>query len=140
MIGELVSQPYLDVTAAVMADFGATLTNDGYRRFTVAAGQRYAGRAYEVEPDASAASYFFAAAAVTGGRVRVLHLGRRSAQGDLRFVDVLASRWAAPSRSADDWTEVRGPAQLRGVTARHDRPSPTPRRRWRRSRRWRTAR
>ena len=96
VIGELVSRPYLDVTAAVMADFGATLMNDDYRRFTVAAGQRYAGRAYDVEPDASAASYFFAAAAVTGGCVRVLHLGRRSAQGDLpssRF----SSGWAAPS-------------------------------------------
>jgi 3-phosphoshikimate 1-carboxyvinyltransferase len=115
VIGELVSRPYLDVTAVVMAAFGATMTNDGYRRFTVAAGQRYTGRVYDVEPDASAASYFFAAAAVTGGRVRVRHLGRRSAQGDLRFVDVLA-RMGCAVELADDWTEVRGPDQLRGVT------------------------
>ena len=45
--------------------------------------------AYQIEPDASNASYFFAAAAVTGGRVRVEGLGAGSTQGDLRFVDVL---------------------------------------------------
>jgi 3-phosphoshikimate 1-carboxyvinyltransferase len=47
-------------------------------------------RSYEIEPDASAASYFFAAAAITGGRVTVLGLPEKSLQGDVRFVDVLA--------------------------------------------------
>ncbi|MCC6626040.1 MAG: 3-phosphoshikimate 1-carboxyvinyltransferase [Chloroflexi bacterium] len=115
VIGELVSRPYLDVTASVMAAFGATVTNEDYRRFTIAADQRYTGRVYEVEPDASAASYFFAAAAVTGGRVRVRHLGRRTAQGDLAFVRILEQMGCAVAM-ADDWTEVRGPARLRGLT------------------------
>ncbi len=113
--GELVSRPYLDVTAAVMAAFGVEMRHDGYRRFVVRAGQRYQGRRFDVEPDASAASYFFAAAAVTGGRVRVRHLGRRSAQGDLRFVDILQQMGCAVEMS-DDWTAVRGRAQLQGVT------------------------
>ncbi|MBI3980011.1 MAG: 3-phosphoshikimate 1-carboxyvinyltransferase [Chloroflexi bacterium] len=114
--GDLVSKPYIDLTAASMAAFGAHFENDGYRRFRVAAGQRYRARDYDVEPDASAASYFFAAAALTGGRVRVEHLGGGSAQGDLGFVDVLARMGCRVSRGAD-FVEVQGPATLGGVDA-----------------------
>lgn len=112
--GDLVSKPYIDMTASTMAEFGATVENHGYQRFTVAGGQHYEGRRYDIEPDASGASYFFAAAAVTGGRVRVEHLGRGSGQGDLNFVDVL-ERMGCSVTKADDYTEVVGPAQLRGV-------------------------
>ena len=55
--GELVSQPYVDMTLAVMAAFGATVQRQP-SRFLIPAGQRYRGRAYAVEPDASAAGYF----------------------------------------------------------------------------------
>ena len=76
----------------------------------------YAARAYAIEPDASAASYFFAAAAITGGRVVVDGLGRGSLQGDLRFVDIL-ERMGCRVRVTDTETEVAGPApgELRGV-------------------------
>jgi len=118
VVGDLVSKPYLPLTAAVMAAFGVDLEWDreGWRWFRVAPGQRYGGRVYRVEPDASNASYFFAAAAVTGGRVRVEGLGAGSAQGDLRFVDVLAAMGCAVDER-EDWVEVRGPAggALRGV-------------------------
>jgi 3-phosphoshikimate 1-carboxyvinyltransferase len=69
-----------------------------------------------VEPDASSASYFFAAAAITGGRVVVPRLGSRSAQGDLGLLDVLARMGCDVSMEPDAVT-VRGPAQLRGVEA-----------------------
>jgi 3-phosphoshikimate 1-carboxyvinyltransferase len=118
VIGDLVSKPYLPMTAAVMAAFGVTVDLDttSWRHMGVAPGQRYAGRHYHVEPDASNASYFFAAAAVTGGRVRIDGLGLDSTQGDLRFVDVLA-KMGAEVEVGDGYTEVRGPAQgdLRGV-------------------------
>jgi len=114
--GELVSAPYIDITLDVMAAFGVRTERDGVRRFIVPGGQRYQGREYSIEPDASSASYFFAAAAVTGGRVRVSHLGAASAQGDLRFVDVLERMGCTVVRDARS-TEVRGPAQLRGVDA-----------------------
>jgi 3-phosphoshikimate 1-carboxyvinyltransferase len=114
--GDLVSKPYIAMTASTMAAFGATMHNHGYRRFSVPGGQRYTGRTYDIEPDASGASYFFAAAAVTGGRVRVQHLGRDSGQGDLRFVDVLERMGCTVTRAAE-YTEVAGPAQLRGVDA-----------------------
>jgi 3-phosphoshikimate 1-carboxyvinyltransferase len=118
VVGELVSKPYLPMTAAVMAAFGvhADLDTATWRRLAVRPGQRYLGRDFQVEPDASNASYFFAAAAVTGGRVRVEGLGRDSTQGDLRFVDVLRAMGAEVEIGAD-FTEVRGPADgdLRGV-------------------------
>ncbi len=118
VIGDLVSKPYMPMTAAVMAAFGVTAELDltAWRTFRVAPGQRYRGRSYRIEPDASNASYFFAAAAVTGGTVRVEGLGRGSTQGDLRFVDVLAAM-GATVREADDAVEVQGPAggALRGV-------------------------
>ena len=118
IIGDLVSKAYLPMTAAVMAAFGvsADLDTVSWRRIGVAAGQRYTGRHYHVEPDASNASYFFAAAAVTSGRVRIDGIGRDSTQGDLRFVDVLA-KMGAEVEIGDGYTEVRGPRQgdLRGV-------------------------
>ena len=67
---EPVSRPYIDMTAAVMGSFGAEVEHDGSRVWTVGGG--YSGIDYTIEPDASAASYFLAAAAITGGRVRIL--------------------------------------------------------------------
>jgi 3-phosphoshikimate 1-carboxyvinyltransferase len=69
---------------------------------------------YEVEPDASAASYFMAAAAVTGGRVKIPNLGSGSPQGDLRFAEVLRDM-GCNIEVAPDYIEVRGPDRLRGV-------------------------
>ena len=74
----------------------------------VAPGQRYAARDYHIEPDASNASYFFAAAAVTGGEVRVNGLGTRSTQGDLQFVRVLEQMGATVTMTETS-TTVRGP-------------------------------
>ncbi len=85
----LVSRPYVDMTLAMMAQFGVEAERRGHERFRVSPGA-YSGRDYAVEPDASTASYFFAAAAVTGGRVKVLGLRRKGClQGDIRFLDVL---------------------------------------------------
>lgn len=118
VIGDLVSKPYMPMTAAVMRSFGVELELDtvNWRTFRVAPGQRYQGHTFHVEPDASNASYFFAAAAVTGGRVRVNSLGRDSTQGDLRFVDVL-SAMGAQVTIASDYVEVIGPSdgKLNGV-------------------------
>jgi 3-phosphoshikimate 1-carboxyvinyltransferase len=108
LAGELVSRPYLEMTAQVMRDFGARVEREGERRFVVSPGT-YRGRTYAVEPDASAASYFFAAAAITGGRVRVLGLGSRSLQGDRKLVHIL-SRMGCSVVEGEDFTEVRGPA------------------------------
>jgi 3-phosphoshikimate 1-carboxyvinyltransferase len=116
--GDLVSKPYMPMTADTMRAFGVEVELDevDWKRFAVAPGQRYEARDYHIEPDASNASYFFAAAAITGGRVRVDGLGKRSTQGDLDFVHVLEAMGATVT-IADGYTEVTGPpdGKLRGV-------------------------
>ena len=110
--GKLVSRPYVEMTLAVMRDFGAEIEARDLARFaTEAAG--YRGRTYAVEPDASAASYFFAAAAVTGGRVTVEGLSPRSLQGDVAFCDCLARMGCLVEYGADSITVTGGP--LRGI-------------------------
>jgi 3-phosphoshikimate 1-carboxyvinyltransferase len=114
--GDLVSAPYLEMTAGIMSDFGVDVTSKGERGFHIRPGQRYRGRDYTVEPDASNASYFFAAAAVTGGRVRVPYLGRTSRQGDLGLLAVLEQMGCAVTWDVEG-VEVRGPERLSGVRA-----------------------
>ncbi|MFM8733818.1 MAG: 3-phosphoshikimate 1-carboxyvinyltransferase [Pirellulales bacterium] len=87
-VGTLVSLPYLAMTRRVMADFGAPCNVLDDRTWDIPPGG-YTGRDYAIEPDASGASYFFAAAAITGGSVRVDGLSRRSMQGDVELCDVL---------------------------------------------------
>jgi 3-phosphoshikimate 1-carboxyvinyltransferase len=116
--GELVSRPYLDLTVAGMRDFGAKVyvddkRPDGQPVFEVIAGRGYRGRAYFVEGDASAASYFYAAAAITGATVRVEGVGKETRQGDLRCADVLAEMGARVKKDADAVTVSGG--LLRGV-------------------------
>ena len=114
--GELVSKPYVDMTLAVMRDFGIPVRREGYAWFSVPAPAAYRARRYAVEPDASSASYFLAAAAATGGCVTVEGLARDSAQGDARFADLLAEMGCRV-----EWSEagvtVAGPERLRGIRA-----------------------
>ncbi len=114
--GALVSSPYVAMTLSTMSEFGVEAERDGDRWFRVRSGQRYEARTYAVEPDASAASYFFTAAAVTGGRVVVPRLGSRSAQGDLGILAVL-ERMGCRVRIDAEAIEVVGPEQLRAVDA-----------------------
>lgn len=112
--GELVSKPYIEMTLAVMREFGAEVQRQDSDRFAIAP-QSYRALEYAVEPDASAASYFFAAAAITGGEVTVPGLGRGALQGDVAFVDVLERMGCSVRWEADAITVVGGP--LRGVDA-----------------------
>ncbi|HVO44510.1 MAG TPA: 3-phosphoshikimate 1-carboxyvinyltransferase [Aggregatilineales bacterium] len=113
-VGAVVSRPYIDITLAMMAQFGIVVDNFTYRKYSIAAGRRYRSQRYAIEPDASNATYFFAAAALTGGRVRVPHLSEHSLQGDAHFVDVLEAMGCAVTR-ATDYVEVRGPGRLTGI-------------------------
>ena len=113
LVGGLVSQPYVDMTTAVMATFGARVERPD-RETWVVAPQTYRAAHPTIEPDASAASYVFAAAALLGGRATVLGLGDGSLQGDLAFVDVLAQMGATVER-ATDHTTLTGGGSLRGI-------------------------
>ena len=96
--GVLVSKPYIDMTLQVMEWFGLRISNRKDRRYTVNPGS-YRGRTYPIEPDASAASYFYALAAITGGSIEVEGLGTSSVQGDLAFVDILEHMGCRVERS-----------------------------------------
>ncbi|OOE35837.1 3-phosphoshikimate 1-carboxyvinyltransferase [Salinivibrio kushneri] len=93
--GDLVSKPYIDITLAIMAQFGVEVQNDQYQAFVIPAGQCYQSPGhFMVEGDASSASYFLAAAAIKGGEVKVTGIGRHSVQGDIQFADALAAMGA----------------------------------------------
>ncbi len=116
LAGEVIAQPYVDLTLAVMAQWGVTVERQDYRAFRIRAGQRYRAQHYAVEPDASSAHYFWAAAALSGGRVRVPGLTRQSLQGDVAFAALL-ERMGARVSWRDDGVEVQGTGTLRGVDA-----------------------
>jgi 3-phosphoshikimate 1-carboxyvinyltransferase len=107
--GELISQPYIEITLNLMARFGVHVARDGWRAFQVPAGPYVSPGRVLVEGDASAASYFLAAGAIGGGPVRVEGVGRDSIQGDVRFAEVL-ERMGARVTLGDGWMECAGPS------------------------------
>jgi 3-phosphoshikimate 1-carboxyvinyltransferase len=109
--GQLVSRPYVEMTCRVMNSFGIDVEIDA-DRFSVPRGA-YTGRTYDIEPDASAATYFWAVAAVTGGEVSVLGLTRSSLQGDIAFCNCLQQMGCQVSYESDAIT-VKG-APLTGI-------------------------
>ncbi len=97
VVGDLISKPYVEITLAMMRQFGVVVERDGWQRFVVPAGEaaRYVSPGhYAVEGDASSASYFLAAGAIGGGPIRVEGVGRNALQGDVKFADALASMGA----------------------------------------------
>ena len=108
------TMPYIDITRSVMEAFGVQVVSEDYKYFRIEGGQEYQPRVYNIEPDASNASYFFAAAALTGGRVTVQHLNLDSAQGDLQFIHILEQMGCQTTVSNAGIT-VTGPRQLKGI-------------------------
>ena len=88
--GELVSRPYVDITCDVMQQFGVHVEQSNYSSFKVPSGQKYRAREFAIQGDASSASYFWAAAAVTGGTITTENINPHTTlQGDIKFIDVL---------------------------------------------------
>jgi 3-phosphoshikimate 1-carboxyvinyltransferase len=111
-VTEMVSAPYIEMTVRMMRQFGAKVKRDG-DTFAVKPGG-YAARSFTVEPDASAASYFFAAAAITGQTAFVPGLGADSLQGDVAFARVL-KRMGATVEMWPDGLSVTGNGPLHGA-------------------------
>ncbi len=106
IIGDLVSKPYIDITLKMMECFGITVANHEYQQFIIKGSQTYTSPGtFLVEGDASSASYFLAAAAIKGGRVRVNGIGRASLQGDVLFAEVL-EKMGAKITWANDYIEA----------------------------------
>ena len=112
--GDLISKPYVDLTLGLMARFGVQVAREEWRAFEIPASGGYVSPGtLDVEGDASSASYFLAAGAVGGGPVRVEGVGRASAQGDVRFMDVLEAMGATID-VGEQWIESSGSPPLKG--------------------------
>lgn len=112
---DLNSKPYVDMTLAIMRDFGVEVKRDAYTSFTVPiAAYELRTSTYIIESDASAASYFFAAPALCGGTVRVENISRQSKQGDIAFLDVL-KQMGCDVTEGENFIEVTGTESLSGI-------------------------
>jgi 3-phosphoshikimate 1-carboxyvinyltransferase len=110
VLGELISKPYIDITLNSLKRFGVDIAGFGYARFEVPEDAHYTSpREIHVEGDASSASYFLAAGAISGladgGPVRVTGIGKDSVQGDVRFTEML-ERMGAKITFGDNWIEA----------------------------------
>jgi len=114
--GELVSQPYVHMTAAVVAAFGVTIENEDLTDFRIASPTSYVAPAvpYAIEPDASAATYFMGIAAITGGQITIQGLSPQSLQGDTQFYKCLEAMGCDVKWETDGLT-IAGRRPLRGI-------------------------
>ncbi|MDF2530378.1 MAG: aroA, partial [Gammaproteobacteria bacterium] len=104
---------YVHMTVKMMAEFG--ISCDWIDNKTLAVPQgTYQARQYQIEPDASTASYFFAMAAITGGKMHVPNLSKDSKQGDIRFLNVL-ERMGCKVYEEQGGISLIGPGQLKSV-------------------------
>lgn len=113
VVGDAVSEPYIAMTVAMLRDFGLIVEVEG-SSYRVPGGQMIQRADFAIEPDASSASYFFAAAAITGGSVTVPGLGFDSLQGDARFADVLR-RMGCEVQDTKEGITVAGNGTLHGL-------------------------
>lgn len=113
ILDEMVSKPYLDITLGVMAQFGVTIDRLEETVWRIRPQTYQRPVAYDIEPDASAASYFFAAAAITGGAVTIEGLNQDALQGDINFIRVLEDMGCEIKRGRDNITVHGKP--LKGI-------------------------
>lgn len=107
--GGPVSRPYVELTIEVMRLFGIDLEREGYREFSVPGAQIYRAGTYLVEADCSQAAYFWGAAAISGAAIKVMGVNPDSAQGDIRFVDLLQQMGCRVFKEPDGICVAGGP-------------------------------
>jgi len=105
--GSTASLPYIDMTTGVMGHFGVDITKRTAGEYIVRAPQKYTGREYSIESDVSSASYFFLAAAICKGKVRVLNINPDTPQGDIGLLKIMEQLGCRVLRGPD-WVEVTG--------------------------------
>ncbi|MBW1705816.1 MAG: 3-phosphoshikimate 1-carboxyvinyltransferase [Deltaproteobacteria bacterium] len=116
IIGDLVSKPYVDITIDVMKEFGIRVERDDYSSFNIPSGRKYRAREFAVQGDASSASYFWAAAAVTGGTITTDNIyPQATRQGDIRFLEILDEMGCFIEKGSDNVTVHGG--DLSGIEA-----------------------
>lgn len=113
LVGDRVSQPYIDMTVGIMRTFGASVAVAGDTIMVDPTG--YQGRVHAIEPDASTATYPLAAAAIVGGRVRIVGLGSSSLQGDTAFAERVLEPMGVRVHVDEEAIEVRGSGILEAI-------------------------
>ena len=118
VVGELISKPYIDITLKLLAQFGVDVRNEGWQRFTIAAGSalRSPGTVH-IEADASSASYFIALGALSADPrgIRIHGVGAASIQGDIRFIEAAQAMGAQIDSQANSLHVRRGAWPLRAI-------------------------
>lgn len=116
VIGEQASKPFIDVTISAMKEFGVDVINEDYKRYRIRGNQEYKNETYIVEADAISASYFWGIAAITKSSIKVLNLPPSTAQGDVRFADILEKMGCELTKNeSEKWIEIRGTDNLRRI-------------------------
>lgn len=107
---------YIRITRKMMEQFGAKADFDG-NCYTMCSDNSYTPGCYQIEPDVSAACYFYAAAALMGGRTIVKNVTWACMQGDLKFIRLLGEMGCKVSETPDG-IEVQGAPEgkLKGLT------------------------
>jgi 3-phosphoshikimate 1-carboxyvinyltransferase len=111
---ELNSKPYVDMTIAIMKDFGVEVHQGDHSYFTIRPATYLPIPTYQIEPDATTASYFFAAPVICCGTVRVENISRDSKQGDIAFLDVLA-KMGCEIQEGKNYIQVTGNRNFMGI-------------------------
>jgi len=111
--GKTSSLPYISMTVSAMNQFGVRVTQNDENTYRITTPQRYTGRRYLIEGDISSASYFFCAAAICKGKIRVVNLNPSSVQGDMGFLDII-EKLGCHITKGEDWIEVVGDTLHRG--------------------------
>ena len=116
LTGTRSARAYVGITMKMMEEFGCQVCRLDENTYRVMRGQTYRGREYQIEPDVSAACYFYGLAAVTGSEVKVMHVHSATTQGDIKFIDVL-EQMGCHVKEERDGVVVTGVkcGQLRGV-------------------------
>ena len=116
LTGPRSARAYVGITMRMMEEFGCQVYRLDENTYRVMRGQTYRGREYQIEPDVSAACYFYGLAAVTGSEVKVMHVHSATTQGDIKFIDVL-EQMGCHVKEERDGVVVTGVTcgQLRGV-------------------------
>jgi 3-phosphoshikimate 1-carboxyvinyltransferase len=111
---EMVSKSYVDLTIYLMKYFGVNVTRQGYKRFKVASGQIYKSKDYDVPVDCSSANYFFAAASMIPGKIKIRNFDWDLAQPEIDFLKILEKMGAEVKRESRSIV-LLGPDKLKGI-------------------------
>ena len=116
--GKQISKSYIDMTIASLADYGVKVKNQDYKQYIVDAKQSYKSGDYNIEGDATGATYFWAVAAITGSTIKLNNISPDSLQGDVKFVDALEQMGCKVVKNRKQkWIEVQGIKDLKNLKA-----------------------